>query len=71
MAGVADHPDVSHTPAALGSLPGRRADAGRPAHLCFAWPELMAERAALRLVLEHADGHRMIMPGYRRVNRTR
>jgi hypothetical protein len=58
VAGIAAHPDVAHTPAALGSLLGRRADARRPAHLALTRPELMTVRAVFRLVLEQGNGHR-------------
>ena len=57
VAAVACDPYVSHTPAAPGSLPGRLADARLPAHLRLSWPQLMAERAALRFVLEQRSGH--------------
>ena len=70
MAAVAGDPDVSHPASALGSLACWRADAGLPAHLSLARPERMAERAVLRLVIEHGDGHRMIMPAHRKVKRT-
>jgi hypothetical protein len=58
MACVAHDPHVSHAPATLGPLTRWDADAGRPAHLTLARPELMTERAALRLVLEQGSGHR-------------
>lgn len=58
MAGVAHHSHVSHSPAALGRLPSRLTDAGRPAHLTLARPEPMTERAAFWLVLEQGSGHR-------------
>jgi len=58
VAGVAHDHDVSHAPAALGRLPGWLADAGRPAHLSLARPELMTEWAAFWLVLEQGSGHR-------------
>jgi hypothetical protein len=57
VAAVAGDPDVSHAAAAPGRFPGRRADARRPAHLRHAEPQLMAERAALLLVLEQGNGH--------------
>ena len=57
VAGVAHHPDVTEAAATLGCLPGWLADAGCPAHLTLARPELMAERAALRLVFEQGSGH--------------
>ena len=57
VAGVAGYSHVSHTPATLGSLLSWHADARLPAHLSPARPELMTERAALRLVLEQGSGH--------------
>ncbi len=57
VAAVAHDPDVSHAAAAPGGFPGRFADARRPAHLRLAWPQLVTERAALRLVLEQRNGH--------------
>jgi hypothetical protein len=53
MAGAAGHPDMAHAAAAFGSLPGRRADAGLPADLGAAGPQLMTERAKLGLVFEN------------------
>ena len=58
MAGVAHDSHVSHATAALGCLLGWLADAGRPAHLSLARPELMTEWAAFWLVLEQGSGHR-------------
>jgi hypothetical protein len=55
MAAVAGDPDVSH--AAAGGFPGRLADARFPAHLRLTGPQLVAERAALWLVLEQGSGH--------------
>jgi hypothetical protein len=57
VAAVARDPDMSHTAAAVGRLPGWLADARRPADLCLAWPQLVTERAALWLVLEQGNGH--------------
>ena len=57
VAAVAGDPDVSHAAAAPGSLPGRLAEARRPAHLRLAGPQLVTERAAFRLVLEQRSGH--------------
>ena len=57
MAAVAGDPDVSNAAATPGRLPGRLADARRPAHLRLAGPQLMSERAALGLVLEQRNGH--------------
>ena len=57
VAAVAGDPDVSHAAPATGRFPGRLADARGPAHLRLAGPQLMAERAALRLVLEQGNGH--------------
>jgi hypothetical protein len=54
---VALDPDVPHAAAAPGGFPGRLADARLPAHLRPAGPEPVAERAALRLVLEQGNGH--------------
>ena len=57
VAAVALDSDVSHAAAAAGRFPGRRADARRPAHLRLAGPQLVTERAALRLALEQRTGH--------------
>jgi|SRR5580704_4116452 hypothetical protein len=57
VAGTADHPDMAHATAAFGSLPGRRADAGLPADLGPAGPQLMTERTILRLVFENRYWH--------------
>ena len=57
VAAVAADPDVSHAAAAPGRFPGRCADAGLPAHLRLAGPQLVTERAALWLVLEQGNGH--------------
>jgi hypothetical protein len=62
VAGLAGHQQVPHAPAALGSLLRRRADTGFPADPGLARPQRMAERAALRLVLEEGHRHEMIMP---------
>ena len=48
---------MTHTAAAFGSLQGCRADAGLPAHLGLAGPQLMTERAILRLVFENRYWH--------------
>jgi hypothetical protein len=48
---------MPHAAAAFGSLPGRRADAGLPADLGAAGPQLMTERAILRLVFENRYWH--------------
>ena len=63
VAAVAGDPDVSHAAAAPGRFPGRCADAGLPAHLRLAGPQLVTERAVLRLVLEQRSRHLTIMPG--------
>jgi hypothetical protein len=57
MAAGARDPDVSHAAAAPGRLPGRLAEARRPAHLRSAGPQLVTERAGIRLVLEQRNGH--------------
>ena len=57
MAAVAGDPDVSHAAPAPGRLPGRLADARRPAHLRLSGPQLVTERAALRLVLKQRNEH--------------
>jgi hypothetical protein len=57
VAAVAGDPDVSHAAAAPGRLPGRLAQARRPAHLRLAGPQLVTERTGLRLVLEQRSGH--------------
>ena len=57
VAGVTRHPEVPHAPTALGSFTGCRADAGFPPYLRHAGPQLVTERAALRLVIEHGYGH--------------
>jgi hypothetical protein len=57
VAAVAGDPDVAHAAAAPGRFPGRLADARGPAHLRLARPQLVTERAALRLVLEQRNGH--------------
>lgn len=63
VAGVAEHQEVPHAPATLGCLPRRCADAGFPANLSHTGPQLMSERAVLRLVIEQRYRHKMIMPG--------
>jgi hypothetical protein len=57
VAAVAGDSYVSHAAAASDRLPGRFADARRPAHLSFARPQLVTERAAFWLVLEQRNGH--------------
>ena len=57
VAAVAGNQDVTHTATAPGSVAGRFIRARFPAHLRLAGPQLVTERAALRLVLEHRDGH--------------
>jgi hypothetical protein len=57
VAAVTGDPDVSHAAAAPGRLPGRLAQARRPAHLRLAGPQLVTERAGFRLVLEQRSGH--------------
>jgi hypothetical protein len=59
---LAGDPDVAHAPAALASFPRRRADAGFPADLSHAGPQLVTKRAAFRLVFENRYRHRMVMP---------
>jgi hypothetical protein len=48
---------VSHAAAAPGRLPGRLAEARRPAHLRLAGPQPVTERTGFRLVLEQRNGH--------------
>jgi hypothetical protein len=57
MAAGARDLDVSHAAAAAGSLPGRLAEARRPAHLRLAGPQLVTERTGFKLVLEQRNGH--------------
>jgi hypothetical protein len=57
VAAVAGNPDVSHAATAPGRLPGRLAQARRPAHLRPARPQLVTEWAGLRRVLEQRSGH--------------
>jgi hypothetical protein len=57
MATVARDPDVSHAAATPGRLPGRLAEARRPAHLRLAGPQPVTERTGLRFVLEQRSGH--------------
>jgi hypothetical protein len=57
VAAVAGDQDVSHAAVAAGSFAGRFAQARFPAHLRLAGPQLVTERGALGLVLEHRDGH--------------
>jgi hypothetical protein len=62
MAGITEHQKVPQAPATFGCLPRRGTDAGFPADLSLARPELMAERAVLRLIIEQRYRHKMIMP---------
>ena len=48
---------MTHAAAAFGSLLGCRADAGLPADLGAAGPQLMTERAILGLVFENRYWH--------------
>ena len=57
MAGAAGHPDVAHAAAAFGSLLGGGADAGLPADLSVAGPQLVTERAELGPVFENGYRH--------------
>ena len=57
VAAVAGDSYVSHAAAALGGLPGRLADARRPAHLRLARPQLVTARAAFGLILEQRNAH--------------
>ena len=54
---VARDQDVTHAAAAAGSFAGRFTRARFPAHLRLARPQLVTERAVLRLILEHRDEH--------------
>jgi hypothetical protein len=63
VAAVARDLDVSHAAVARGRLPGRLAQARRPAHLRLAGPQPVTERARFRLVFEQGNGHLTIMPG--------
>jgi hypothetical protein len=60
--GVARHPEVPHAAAPFVFFPRRGAEARLPPNLRQAGPQPMAERAAMRLVIEHRYGHQMIMP---------
>jgi hypothetical protein len=62
VARVTRHPEVPHAPAAFVCLLRRGADAGFPSDLGYARPQLMIERAVLRLVIEQRYRHKMIMP---------
>lgn len=55
------HPQVPHAPAA-GVCFLRCTDAGFPADVRHAGPQLMTERAVLRLVIEQRYRHKLIMP---------
>jgi hypothetical protein len=57
VAAVAGDHDVTHAAAPAGSFAGRFTQARFPAHLRLAGPQVVTERAALGLVLEHRDGH--------------
>jgi hypothetical protein len=57
VAAVAGDQDVTHAAAAADSFAGRFTQARLPAHLRLAGPQLVTERAALGLVLEHRGGH--------------
>ena len=57
VTGIARDHRVPHAPAAFRGFPGRRADARLLVHLRLAWPQVMTERAVLRLVLEQGSGH--------------
>ena len=48
---------MPHAAAPLSRFLRRRADAGLPPDLRHAGPQLVTERAALRLVIEHGYGH--------------
>jgi hypothetical protein len=71
MAGITEHQEVSHAPATLGCLPRRCTDAGFPADLGHAGPQLMAKRAVLLLVIEQRYRHKMIMPRLTSFSRAR
>jgi hypothetical protein len=62
VARVARHPEVPHAPAARVCFLRRCTDAGFPPDLRHAGPQLMTERAVLRLVIEQRYRHKMIMP---------
>jgi hypothetical protein len=57
VAAVTGDQDVPHAAAPPGSFAGRFTQARFPAHLRPAGPQLVTERAALRFILEHRDGH--------------
>jgi hypothetical protein len=57
LAAVAGDQDVSHAAPAAGSFAGRFTQARFPAHLRLTGPQLVTERAAFGLVLEHRGGH--------------
>jgi hypothetical protein len=61
-AGVARHPQMPHTPAPLTFVLRRGAQARLPADLRHPGPQPVAERAAMRLVIEHRYRHPMVMP---------
>ena len=60
---------MSHAPAALACFPRCRADIRLPPDLRHARPQLVTERAVLRLVIEHGYEHKMIMPGITTLSR--
>jgi hypothetical protein len=62
VAGVTEHHEVPHALATLVCFPGRRAEAGFPPDLRHSGPQLVAEWAALRLVIEQRYRQKMIMP---------
>jgi hypothetical protein len=57
VAAVTGDQDVTHAAAAAGGFAGRFTPTRLPAHLRLAGPQLVTERAVLRLILEHRDGH--------------
>ena len=64
-AGVAEDQEVPNAPAMLSCFPCRPADAGFPPDLWHAGPQLVTERAVLRLVIEQRYRHKMICPARR------
>jgi hypothetical protein len=61
-AGVARHPQMPHPPAPLIFFLRRGAQARMPPDLRHPGPQPVAERAAMRLVIEHRYRHKMLMP---------
>ena len=57
VAGVTRHPGCPMPRPRSAASRGCRADAGFPPYLRYAGPQLVTERAALRLVIEHGYGH--------------